>query len=443
MSPATLPATAVDHYRSEYARLAGQLPGAKLAWLVQARQAAMARFAERGLPTQRDEAWKYTSVAAIDSARFAIGLPAGQPAADARLAGLVAAHAITGAHLLVFVDGRLAPALSRPGRLPAGVGLGSLAEALADPPPGLQEALLGAESPSAFADLNLACLADGACLSLAPGAVVAAPIQWLFIASESGLASQPRNLVLTAADSSAAIVEHHVAVGSERYLSNAVTDIRLATGAVVAHHKLQQESPAAFHIAAVNVAQAAKSQFVSSSFAFGARLARVDIAIGFDAEEAACTLDGLYLTDGRQHVDHHTCIDHRQPRCTSRQLYKGVVDGASRAVFNGRVVVHPDAQGSDAWQTNHNLLLSENAEVDSKPQLEIWADDVKCSHGATVGQLAEDPVFYLRSRGIAEADARAMLTRAFAMEVIGRVAQPAVQDRLVDLLAGKLPLPGR
>jgi Fe-S cluster assembly protein SufD len=443
MSPATLPGTAVEHYRSEYDRLAGQLPGQNLGWLVQARQAAMARFVERGLPSQRDEAWKYTSVAAIDNARFALAPIAGQTAAADALADLVAAHAIPGAHLLVFVDGRLAPTLSRPGRLPPGVGLGSLAEALADEPAGLQEALLGAESPSAFADLNLACLADGACLRLPAGTVVEAPIQWLFIASQAGLVIQPRNLVLAAAGSSAAVVEHHVALGEGRYLSNAVTDIRLDPGAAIAHHKLQQESPAAFHIAAVNVAQAAKSQFVSTSFAFGARLARVDIAVGFDAEEAACTLDGLYLTDGRQHVDHHTCIDHRQPRCTSRQLYKGVVDGASRAVFNGRVVVHPDAQGSDAWQSNHNLLLSENAEIDTKPQLEIWADDVKCSHGATVGQLAEDAVFYLRSRGIGEADARAMLTCAFAMEVIGRVSQPAVQDRLVDLLSGKLPLPGR
>jgi Fe-S cluster assembly protein SufD len=439
MTTETLTRAATDPYRSEFAQLAGQLPGQHLGWLVQARQAAIERFAARGFPTQRDEAWKYTSLAAIEHAQFAVAPAPAVPILSEGLTELVAAHAIPAAHLLVFVDGRLTPGLSRPGRLPPGVVLGSLAEALAANPPGLQAALLGAEAPSAFADLNLALMADGACLQLPPKTAVEAPIQWLFIATQGGLAIQPRNLILAAAGSSAAIVEHHVAVGEGRYLTNAVTDIRLGPAAAIEHHKLQQESPAAFHMATVNVSQAAKSRFVSTSFAFGARLARVDIAVGLDAEGAACTLDGLYLTDGRQHVDHHTRIDHRQGRCTSRQRYKGVLAGASRAVFNGRVVVHPDAQGSDAFQANHNLLLSENAEIDTKPQLEIWADDVKCSHGATVGQLDEDQVFYLRSRGIAEADARAMLTRAFAMEIIERVGLPSVQDRLVELLPGKLP----
>lgn len=429
---------ASDFYRSEFARLASQLPGQNFGWLTQARQAAIERFAARGFPTQRDEAWKYTSLASIKNTRFAMALAA-PPTVDDCLLELVAAHAIRGAHLLVFVDGRPVPALSRAGRLPPGVVLGNLADTLADNPPGLQEALLGPDAPSAFADLNLALMADGAYLRLPPATAIEAPIQWLFIASEGGRAIQPRNLIQAAPGSSAGIVEHHVAVGEARYLTNAVTNIVLGPGSAIAHHKLQQESPAAFHIATVNVSQAAKSRFVSTSFALGARLARVDIAVGLDAEEAACTLDGLYLTDGRQHVDHHTRIDHRQPKCTSRQLYKGVLGGASRAVFNGRLVVHPDAQGSDAFQTNHNLLLSENAEIDTKPQLEIWADDVKCSHGATVGQLDQDHVFYLRSRGISEVDARTMLTRAFAMEIIARVGLPAFQERLIELLPGKLP----
>ncbi|MDP3636772.1 MAG: SufD family Fe-S cluster assembly protein, partial [Azonexus sp.] len=181
------------------------------------------------------------------------------------------------------------------------------------------------------------------------------------------------------------------------------------------------------------------SHFISGSFALGARLARTGITVALQAEDATCTLDGLYLTDGRQHVDHHTRIDHLKPRCSSREFYKGVLNGASRAVFNGRVVVHPDAQGSDALQTNHNLLLSENAEIDTKPQLEIWADDVKCNHGATVGQLNVDQVFYLCSRGIGQISARALLTRAFAMEVIDRVHILSLQERLDELLQDKLP----
>jgi Fe-S cluster assembly protein SufD len=282
-------------------------------------------------------------------------------------------------------------------------------------------------------------MTDGAYLRLAPGVTVKGPIQLLFIASEAALAIQPRNLFIAGEGSSAAIVEHHVAVDESGYLTNTVSDIVVGAGASIEHHKLQEESPKAFHIATVNVAQAANSRFVSGSFALGGRLARTGITVSLQAEGASCTLDGLYVTDGRQHVDHHTRVDHRQARCTSRELYKGVLNGASRAVFSGRVVVHPDAQGSDAVQTNHNLLLSENAEIDTKPQLEIWADDVKCSHGATVGQLDEAQVFYLRSRGIDEAAARAMLTRAFAMEIIERVQVHALQGRLDELLQAKLP----
>lgn len=248
-----------------------------------------------------------------------------------------------------------------------------------------------------------------------------------------------RNMGLAGAGSSASIIEHHAAIGAPSYFTNTVTDIVLAPGAGIEHYKLQQESPAAFHIAAVNVAQEADSRFVSGSFSLGAQLARVDITVGLQRAGAACDLDGLYVVDGSRHVDHHTCIDHRQPGCASREFYKGVLNGAARGVFNGRVVVYRDAQGSDAVQSNRNLLLSDNAEIDTKPQLEIWADDVKCSHGATVGQLAPTQVFYLRSRGIGEAAARAMLSWAFAMEVIDRVRILQLQERLDDLLQHKLP----
>lgn len=429
-----LPASAAD-YLGAFQRICGVLPGHRLEWLREARAEAIGRFVQQGFPTLHDEDWKYTNVAGIESSRFKV-LPSshGEP-----LDAVVALHALPESHLLVFVNGRLEPQLCRPGHLPRGVELCSLAFRLERNPEGLEDALVVFHPAAPFSDLNLAFMSDGAYLHLSPGATVKVPIQLLFITTEATLAVQSRNLILAGEGSSATVIEHHVALGEDAYLTNAVTDIALAAGASIAHHKLQQESPAAYHIAAVNVVQQAKSRFTSGAFAFGARLARTAIAVALEAEAAVCSLDGLYLTDARQHIDHHTRIDHRQPRCTSRELYKGVLNGASRAVFNGRVVVHPDAQGSDALQTNHNLLLSENAEIDTKPQLEIWADDVKCSHGATVGQLDEDQVFYLRSRGIDQGAARALLTRAFALEIVKRVALLPLQARLDELLQRKLP----
>ncbi|PKO88984.1 MAG: Fe-S cluster assembly protein SufD [Betaproteobacteria bacterium HGW-Betaproteobacteria-12] len=429
-------AGAVD-YLAAFEQFGHALPGQHVDWLAEARAEAIGRFAQQGFPSQRDEDWKYTSVSGIENGHFAVNIP--PAAAEPALAALVAAQTLPDSHLLVFVDGRLAPELCRPGRLPAGVVLGSLAAQIEAGAPELEEHLVCYPPPSAFADLNLAFMADGAYLRLPPGATVKAPIQWLFVARTAASAVQPRNLVLAGEGSAAVIVEQHVALTADSYFTNVVSDLVLAAGASLEHHKLQQENARAFHIATVNVAQAAGSHFVSGAYAFGGRLARTGIAVALQGEGAACTLDGLYVTDGRQHVDHHTRIDHRQPGCTSRELYKGVLAGAARAVFSGRIVVHPDAQGSDARQTNHNLLLSEQAEIDSKPQLEIWADDVQCSHGATVGQLDEDQVFYLRARGLAEATARLMLTRAFAMEVVGRVGPFAVQERLDAVLQDRLP----
>jgi len=428
-------ASSVGNYFGAFGRVSHALPGQRLGWLQQARETAIERLTRIGFPTQHDEERKYTSLSAIENSRFSL-LPG--PSPDF-LAAQIADYALPDAHLLVFVNGRLEPELCRTGRLPPGMMLSSLGYMLDQDPDQLSEDLLVYDHSSVFSDLNLAFLADGAFVRLPSGVMLTAPIQLLFIATETNLAIQPRNLVLAAANSSASIIEHHVAAHEATYFTNAVTDIALGPGANIEHHKLQQEGLAAFHIATVNVSQEAKSCFSSTSFALGGRLTRIGINVRFEGEDASCNLDGLYLTDGRQHVDHHTRIDHLKPRCTSRELYKGILRGASRAVFNGQVVVHRDAQGSDAIQTNHNLLLSENAEIDTKPQLEIWADDVKCSHGATVGQLDENQVFYLRSRGIAENSARAMLTRAFGMEIIKRLRLLSLQERLDQLLQDKLP----
>ncbi|MFZ2266783.1 MAG: Fe-S cluster assembly protein SufD [Azonexus sp.] len=430
----TRQANSADNYLGAYRRISEILPGHHLPWLQQARSEAIERFARRGFPTLRDENWKYTSVAGIEQSRYNV-LPAPCPY---QLASQVASHALPGAHLLVFVNGQLEPGLSSPGHLPPGATLSSLAYWLEGHPDELERSLISTDTTSAFADLNLAFASDGAYLHLAPQTRVEAPIQLLFMASEANLAIQHRSVILAAAGSSACIIEQHVALDDSAYLTNAQTSIAIDAAAEIEHLLLQQESPAASHIAGLHVQQQANSRFVSASHALGSRLARVDIAIALQGEGASCDLDGLYLGSARQHLDHHTCVDHRQPGGTSRQLYKGVLSGAARGVFNGRIVVHADAQRSDATQTNRNLLLSENTEIDSKPQLEIWADDVKCSHAATVGQLDEEQLFYLRSRGIGLASARSLLSRAFAREMIDRVRLPVLQERLDALLQEKL-----
>jgi len=432
------------HYVDEFARMKTTLPGHRLPWLVGLREAALRRFSSSGFPTLRDEEWKYTNVAPLANGHFTLEPPAGTAAIELA-AGRIDALALPAAQLLVFVDGRYAPALSRLSDLPAGVILGSLASVLAGPPGFLQARLQAVldlpinSDASGFAALNFAYMADGAYIHLAAGTTLETPIHLLFIASTPELATHTRNLVVAEHDSRASIVEHHVALDEQRYFSNVVTDIVLGRAASVAHYKVQDESRKAFHIAAINAELVRETQLHSASFALGGALARTDINVTLNAQGAECTLDGLYMADGRQHVDHHTRIDHARPRGTSRQLYKGVLGGAARGVFNGKVFVRPDAQHSDAAQTNRNLLLSEHAEMDTKPQLEIWADDVKCSHGATVGQLDADQIFYLRSRGMDDAAARALLTYAFANEMVERVSLLPLRERLDSLLRERLP----
>jgi Fe-S cluster assembly protein SufD len=424
------------HYLDDFLRHKGTLPGQHLPWLARLREEALKQFLSTGFPALRDEDWKYTSVAPIENGRFTLATGRPEVIDIARIEAL----ALSGAHLLVFVDGRHAPALSRIDTLPAEVNVASLDTMLESQPECIEAQFSGtAPYPSSFAALNAACMTDGAYIHLAQGAVLDRPIHLLFVTSSANLAAHPRNLLVAEPDSRASIVEHHIALGSPTYFTNAVTKIVLGRGAQIEHHKLQQESSKAFHIAAISAELAENSRFVSNSYALGSALARTDIQVGLNGEGAECTLDGLYMANGRQHIDHHTRIDHSRPRGTSREFYKGVLGGASRAVFNGKVIVHPGAQQSDAAQTNRNLLLSGQAEIDTKPQLEIWADDVKCSHGATVGQLDADQIFYLRSRGMDDAAARALLIYAFAAEMVERVALQPLRERLDGLLRGWMP----
>lgn len=435
-SPGSHPAR--DRILADYARVASLLPGARTPWVIRAREIALDQFAQVGFPSTRDEEWKYTSVAAIEKRTFT-AMPNG---ADSRsLEAEIATHLFPdlAGHRLVFVDGRHAPALSTVGRLPFGVSVGTLGDTLERTPEALEPFLSQVRHQTIFGSLNTAFMSDGAYVRLARGAALEEPIHLLFLATTPNAAIHPRNLIVAEAGAQATVIEHYVGRDGAEYFTNALTQIFTADGATVEHCKLQQEAPQGFHIGAIHAAQDRDSRFVSHSMAFGAVLARNDITTAFDAVGCTATLNGLYLVGGRQHVDHHTRIDHGRPNGTSREYYRGVLDGRSRGVFNGKVIVHPGAQHTDAQQLNHNLLLSEGSEIDTKPQLEIYADDVKCTHGATIGQLDDAQIFYLRSRGVEEATARALLTYAFAQDVIDRIRIAPVRARLAQLLLSRLP----
>jgi Fe-S cluster assembly protein SufD len=431
-----------ETYLAAFAARAAQT-AAEPAWLAALRQKALARFAELGFPTVRLEDWKYTNVAPIVDAAFP---PAPEPTPDAITAPAVErlAPSTPAAARLVFVDGWYAPALSHTDGLPAGVQVLDLAAA-ARALPAVVEEHLGRYADFAAQDrgyvaLNTAFIRGGACVYVPAGRTVEAPIElvWVARAAEPAVAAQPRTLVVLERGASATVVERYVAAADSPYLANAVSELVLGDGAILTHYKLLRENARAFHVGTTAVCQRRDSVLRSFSLAMGAALARNDLHVVLSAPGADCTLDGLYVGGEAQHVDNHTAIDHAQPHGTSRQLYKGVLNGRARAVFNGKVFVRPGAQHTDAQQTNKNLLLSEHATVDTKPQLEILADDVKCSHGAAIGQLDAEALFYLRSRGIGPDLARQLLTYGFASEVLDRLPSGALRDELHHALAAWL-----
>ncbi len=428
----------VEHYQSEYARLIGELTSDPLR---DERKAALERFAATGLPTKRVEAWKYTDVRPIAKRSYDNVQPA--PA--------VTAEQITelrfgnlDCYECVFVNGRFNPGLSRLGELASGVTIRSLAEALTDTDNGI-EAQLGQclkENLSAFTDLNTAFMQDGAVVEIAKGVRADKPIVLLYVdtATEVPTASHPRTFVTLGQGAEATLVESYFGLDdTSENLTNQVTEIELADNASLDHYKIVLGSQAGFHIGSINVRQARDARYESHSLALGGKLTRTDINTRLEAEGATAILNGLYMIGGKQHVDHHTRVDHLVPHTNSEENYRGVLNDSARAVFNGKVYVHRDAQKTDAQQSNANLLLSKMAEVDTKPELEIYADDVKCSHGATVGQIDEAALFYLRSRAIDEQTARNLLTFAFASEVVNRIRLKPIRDRLEHIVMGKLP----
>ena len=429
--------TSGDRILADFARAAPMLSGARVPWLASVRRAALERFAETGFPTGRDEEWKYTSVAAIEKRAFA-PLPNAAHVAAAPEPGAFALGSFPG-HRMVFVNGRYSPSRSNVGRLPKGVALESLADALERTPDALQAPLGEARHQTVFGALNTAFTADGVYLHLPRGTTMEEPIHLFFVATSENMAIYPRNVIVAGENARATVVEHYSGTPGVAYFTNAVTQLFAAENAAIDHYRLQQESLQAFHIAGIHAVQGRGSRLSSHSISLGAAIARLDIGTRFDGEGCEATLNGLYLARGRQHVDHHTRIEHAKPDGTSREHYRGLLDDASRGVFNGKVIVHPQAQRTDARQLNHNLLLSRDAEVDTKPQLEIYADDVKCSHGATVGQLDEAQLFYLRSRGVEQAAARDLLVYAFAREVIERIRVAPLRAQLAEALLARLP----
>jgi Fe-S cluster assembly protein SufD len=432
----------VSRYLAAFEALEAASAAASPPWLHRIRREAITRFAEQGFPTVRLEDWKYTNVAPIVATAFHVAdtVPAGLPAqaVERLVVGEPAAHR------LVFVNGRYSAALSSAAPLPGGVRVASLAEALGTDAAVLDRHLgrhAAAEGTGhGFTALSTAIVHDGAFVQVPAGVRLTTPIYLLFVATAPAgpVLAQPRNLFVADPGSEATLVESYVGLGDQTYLTNAVTEVVLGEGAILQHYKVEHESERAYHVGTTAVVQGRDSSFTSGSIAVGGALARNNLGVLLAAPGASCALSGLYVLHGRQHVDNHTFIDHAAPRCTSRQLYKGVLDGSARAVFNGRVTVRRDAQHTDAHQTNKNLLLSKGAEVDTKPQLEIFADDVKCTHGAAVGQLGEDAVFYLRSRGLGEEAARTLLTYGFMSEVINRITVEPIRAQLDSLLMARL-----
>jgi len=428
----------------DLSRLEPRPNGHHPAWLTEARRTAFGWVAKHGFPTLKDEDWRYTRLDPILDIPFEPAVPGvGHRLSSSTIDELAAD---LGGTRLVFVNGHFAPELSSLTKLPEGATVTNLASVLAEHSE-LLEPLLSrpfGQHHNAFTALNAALAEDGAFVQLPGGTTVEEPIQLVFFSDTGGspLVSSPRSVVLAGPGSRVAIVEIYAGVPGDVYCTNAVAEIVLEEGAQVEHYKVQDEPETAFHLALLDVRQGRDSRFSSHSVALGSRVARHEVRVNLEAEGAEVSLDGLYMPRGDQHHDNPILIEHAAPHCTSRQLYKGVLDGHGQGVFNGRVVVRPGAFGTDASQTNKNLLLSDHAEVDTRPRLEILADDVKCTHGAAVGRLDEDAVFYLRSRGVPHQAARGLLIYAFVNEMVERLRLEPLRSRVEKLVAHRLATGG-
>jgi Fe-S cluster assembly protein SufD len=413
-------------------RLAAELDKSGIPWLDRLRASALERFETLGLPSTRLEAWRVTNVAPIAETPFARASAAGHEVSE----GDLSAFPLTtlGCPRIVLVNGRHDAALTELDELPSGVRVESLAEAVRSRSDEV-EPHLGRHAPiqdRAFAALNTASFEDGAVITVANGAVVETPIHVVHVTAGNDLAvaSHPRTLIVVEGNAQASVIESYLGLGDRVYLHNAVSEVVLGSNAVLDHVHVQTEAPGAFHIGTIQASLARDSRYANHNVSFGASLARHDIGSVLGGEGAEAILNGLYLAVGDQHVDNHTILEHAEPHCPSHELYKGILSGRAQAVFNGRIVVRPGAQKTDARQSNKNMLLTDEALIHTRPQLEIYADDVKCTHGATIGRLQEDALFYLRARGIGLAEARSILIHGFIGEILDGIAYRPLREHL-------------
>lgn len=426
------------NYRETFDRLRDHLPGANVPWVTGMRSKAMSEFQRQAFPDTRVEAWKYTDLRSLKRHSFSPPFARGS-ISETDLEQWLFGHEPM--HRLVFVDGRIAPALCPFQNWLDGVTLTSLAMVM-EHSPGALETVLGhtlATNRPGFDAMNTAFLQDGAYIKLERDAVLEQPLHLLFISTgQTDGMTTVRNIIQASPGSAATVIESWVALHDATNLTNTITEIVLEENAALEHYKLEQEGAAATHIGGLYVQQDRNSHLTAHSIALGGRLVRNELQVDLNGRGAECVLNGLTLTHGQQHVDNNTRIEHHQPQTTSNEWYRGILDDHSRTVFTGRIVVHPDAQQTQAQQSNHSLLLSNDAEADARPQFEIYADDVQCRHGCTVGELDKNALFYLRSRALDEDAARNLLVYAFAADVLDRMRLDPVRYYLEQQLARRL-----
>ncbi len=427
-------------YKSGFDQLERNLNGEATSPLHALRKQAWAAFEGTGFPAATDEEWRFTNVAPIAKLSFAPALrytSEGLTRSDIAKLTLGNLDAIQ----LVFVNGHFAADLSSASIAEKGLSVTNLATALKTNSESVNRHLAKyvRYDENGFTALNTAFVLDGACIMVADGAQIERPIHLMFVAAgNKNTLAAPRNLIIAGKSSKVSIIETYVGCASSPYLTNAVTEFVVGENARIEHDRLQDENRDAFHVSTVHFQQSANSVVVSNAINLGGFLVRNGITAVLGGEGIETTLNGLSLGTGAQHIDNHTTIDHAKPHCASHELYKSVLAGKSRGVFNGKIFVRKDAQKTDAKQTNKTLLLSDDATIDTKPQLEIFADDVKCTHGATVGNLDDEQMFYLRSRGIGHDEAKDILTFAFAIDVINRIHVDSLRDLLEKMIHERL-----
>jgi Fe-S cluster assembly protein SufD len=416
-----------------------EAPKSRASWLNERRAQALERANALTVPTTRDEEWRFTDITPLVRRTFRPAAGA-EPLTPADISSWLAPEA---AARLVFVDGAYAPALSSAQGLPPGVVVAPLASALDAHGAGI-EPHLGRHAEferDVFAALNTAHVRDGALVRVGRNRILPAPVQLLFVSTQADAAAYPRCLVIAEEGSECTVIEDYAGLGEAAYFNDTVTEIVAGAGARVRHVRLQRESGSAFHIGTCAATLAKDARYASHAVTLGARLSRFNLNVAQQGEGVDVQMDGLALISGRQLADTHSLMDHARPHGRCRQVHKCIADGAAHAVFNGKILVRPGAQLTDSSQQSRNLLLSDKARVDTKPQLEIFADDVKCAHGATVGQLDAEQLFYLRSRGLPEGSARNLLTYAFAAEVIDRIPVPSLVRRLEQTVIAQTQTP--